>query len=111
MKSSAASSLAITLVTGCWSIGSHAQVIDTVNLGELPSNTVSVGFSTSYLGGVASADGRYSSSPQDYGGTGPVINGVVTASSTLTGQKKRPQTAGLFTAMRLLLLLVAVHAP
>jgi hypothetical protein len=84
MKSSAAISLAITVVTGCWSIDSHAQFIDTVNLGALPANTVSIGFETADVASVPYADGRYSSIPQDYGvnGTGPLINGVVTASSS-----------------------------
>jgi hypothetical protein len=76
------------VVTGvlcvCASLGAKAQYADTVNLGELPANTVSLTTNSAFTG-VAYSNGQYSSTPGEYyfdTGTGPIINGVVTGSPT-----------------------------
>ena len=74
------------VVTGvlcvCASLGAKAQYVDTVNLGELPINTVSLTTDNAFTG-TAYSNAQYSSTPGVYyynTGTGPIINGVLSGS-------------------------------
>jgi hypothetical protein len=74
--------VAIGVLCVCASLGAKAQYADTVNLGELPDNTVSLTTDNAFTG-VAYSNAQYSSSPGVYyfnTGTGPIINGVLTGS-------------------------------
>jgi hypothetical protein len=70
------------VLCACASLAANAQYADTVNLGELPANTVSLTTDNAFTG-IAYSNAQYSSTPGVYyfdTGTGPIINGVITGS-------------------------------